>query len=384
MKSLQDIHSLKRAGVYASPRQPSQALPIVYGDLDSQTAQGGVWRAVCVDTQAHVYALAGTPILSQEAGNRVRLFDCQGQEILAFGFDPANDFQGLGLIATVTMAQDMRSREPLSAAYQGRAGTGGLLSDPVEILQDFLLNLAGLEPTQLDGASWARAKRRSRELGYQAAGVINSDQALGSTLSQVLGCFLGSWWLDSAGRLRLVLEGGRACLEGEVAHAFAPLDTLDAQAAVDIKNTCNRLACQYAYNWQEDEYQVYDDSQESKDLLSRSLYGDQPRSLRLPWLRLAQVARRVQETAVKRFASGARLNTLDAPSLPALHLEKGDHAWFSSYWLRDAAGRPMRDQLVRVLSLANSLDSGTTSFTLEDTGFYRTLAGLAGGEPVGD
>ncbi len=384
MKSPQDVYALKRAGQYANPRLGSEALPIVYGDLDSQTGGRGVWQAVCLDTQAHVYALAGTPILSAEAGNRVRLFDRQGEEVFDFGFNPAHDFQGLGPIATVTLPQDMLSREPLAAAAQGRAGAAGLLVDPVEIVQDFLLNLAGLDTAQLDGPSWARARRRARERGYQAAGVIDGDQALGSTLSQVLGCFLGSWWLDAAGRLRVVLEGGMACLESEVAHAFAAVDTLEALASADIKNTCNRVACQYAYNWQEGEYQAHDDGEGMKDRLSQALHGDQVRRLRLPWLRLAQVVNRVQETAVGRFAGGARLITLEAPGPPALHLERGDHAWFSSHWLRDASGRPLSGQLVRVLSLETNLDSGVTRFTLEDTGFRQTLAWPADGTRLAD
>lgn len=385
MKSLQDIYSLKRAGSYQRPRRASDALPLVYGDLNRQGEGGGVWQAVCIDSQAHVYALAGAPILAREAGNQVRLFDNQGDEVFGFTFNPAHDFQGQGLIATATLDQDLRAWEPLSVAAKGRANANGLLLNPIAILQDFLLELAGLEPDQLDGVSWARAQRRAQEQGYQAAGVITDEQSLGGTLSQILGCFLGSWWLDAAGRLRVALEGtGLRCLESEVAHSFAAVDTLEVQVSADIKNTCNRVVCQYAYNWDADAYESYEDGETTRDPLSQSLYEEQVRYLNLPWVRLPAVVRRVQEAAIRRFSGGARLLTLEAPGRPTLHLEKGDHAWFSSSWLRDRAGRIMTDELVRVLSLQTDLDAFTTRFTLEDTGYRQALAWLADGSGLAD
>lgn len=380
MKSLQDIYFLKRAGRYLNPRRAADILPVVYGDLSRQDQGGGLWPAVCIDSQAHVYALAGVPILSREAGNLVRLFDRQGEEVFDFDFSPAHDYQGQGLIATATFGRDMRAREPLGVAARGRANADGLLLNPVAILKDFLLELAGMEPDQLDGVAWARAQRRAQERGYQAAGLISDEQPLGDTLSQILGCFLGSWWLDARGRLRVGLEGtGLRCLESEVAHSFAAVDTLEVQVSSDIKNTCNRVACQYAYNWDLEDCEAFDEGDTARDLLSQALYGEQVRYLGLPWVRLPAVAGLVRQAAIRRFALGARLFSLEVPGRPTLHLEKGDHAWFSSTWLRDASGRPMTDQLVRVLSLQTDLDALTTRLTLEDTGYRRAPAWLADG-----
>lgn len=385
MKSLQDIYSLPRAGRYLYPRRASDVLPVVYGDLSAGTEGVGRWQAVCVDTKSYIYALAATPILGQELGNQVRIFDRDGGELFDFQFNPAQDLQGQGAIATVTMAQDQRSKEPLSVAAQGRAGASGLLLNPVEILRDFLLNLAGLELDQLNGASWAKASRQAQQQGYHAAGIIDRDQALGSTLSQILGCFLGSWWLDASGCLRIGLEGSRPLvLESEIAYSFGANETLEALISADIKNTCNRIACQYAYNWDSKGYEVFDDGQANQDLLSRSLYEDQTRQLKLPWARLAEVVNRVQAVAVDRFSGGTRLISLDLPGMPTLHLEKGDYAWFSCSWMRDGAGHPLNEQLVRVLTLETDLDARATRFTLEDTGYRRTLAWLADGSRRAD
>lgn len=380
MKSLQDIYSLPRAGRYLYPRRASDVLPVVYGDLSAQTEGVGRWQAVCVDTKSYVYALAATPILASELGNQVRIFDRYGEELFDFTFNPAHVFQGQGAIASVTLDSDMRSREPLSVAAQGRAGASGLLLNPVDILRDFLLNLAGLGLDQLNGASWAKARRQAQQQGYHAAGIIDRDQALGSTLSQILGCFMGSWWLDASGRLRIGLEGSRPLvLESEIAYSFGANDTLEALVSADIKNTCNRIACQYAYNWDSNDYEAFDDGQASQDLLSRSLYEDQARQLKLPWVRLLEVVNRVRAVAVDRFGGGSRLISLDLPGMPTLHLEKGDYAWFSCSWMRDGAGRPLSEQLVRVLTLETDLDARATRFTLEDTGYRRTLAWLADG-----
>lgn len=381
--SLQDSFRLRRAGEFANPRRAAATLPVIYGDLSQ--GQTGLWQAVCVDTLHHIYALAGCPLAGPEQGQRVRVFAADGAELFDFSYDPALALEGKGPIAAVTFAADQRANEPLGVLALGRTGTNGLMVNPVEIVRDFLVNLAGWPAEALDGAAWARATASAAQHGYEAAGVIAQDQALGQVLSEVLAACLGSWWLDAGGRLCLGLEGGRPLVsEDQVAFAFAPDPDLDSQVEADLKNLCNRISADYAYNWAEDFYEAHADGEDLRDPLSEAIHGRQERAFAWPWVRQAATARRLQADLVERFARPRRLISLTCADLAGLHLSKGDFAWYSSAWQLDARRQPLTNRLVQVLALEPDLDARRLRCTLLDTGFHRTLAEIADGAYLAD
>ena len=384
MKSMQDAYALRKAGGYDRPRQASQALPLVYGNL-SAGAGGGVWPAACLDTEAFIYAYCGAPVLSAQDGNQVRVFDKNGAELSGFVFNHSHDLEGRGAIATLTFGQDMRAYEPLSLAGCGRADESGLLLNPLEVARDFLLNFCGLEATRLDNAAWARASSQCKVLGYHAAGLVSKDQAVSQIMSELLSCFLGSWWMDARGRLRVSLQHGPGLLgESELTAIFGWADNTDAVLQADLDNICNRLICNHTYNWMSREYQGYEDGQTEAVLRSRSLYGDQVRSLDLPWVREAATVRAIQRSLVSAFAYPVRMLTLSQDSFVSLHAERGDYVCLSCAWLKDSLRRPLVNQIMRVLSVEPDLDKRQVRFTLLDTGFYKTTACVADGSETAE
>ena len=50
----------------------------------------------------------------------------------------------------------------------------------------------------------------------------------------------------------------------------------------------------------------------------------------------------------------------------------------------DPQGRPLKNQIVRVLGLEPDLDAGTVGYTLLDSGLYKTLAAPADGRSLAD
>lgn len=384
MNSLQDTYALRKAGDYSRPRRASQAIPLVYGDMRAEQG-GGVWPAVCVDSANHVYAYCGGPALSAQEGNQVRVFTREGQELTGFTFNHHHDLEGRGAIATLTFGEDVSAGEPLSLSGFGRASGRGLLQNPLDVLRDFLGEYCGLEEERIDNASWARARGQCEVLGQRAAGAVTKDQAVSQTLSELLSCFLGSWWLDARGRLRVSLTQGPGMLaEAETAACFRGAETADAVLEASLDNLCNRLTCSYAYNWVSGEYEGYDDGRAEAEPRSRSLYGDQARSLELPWLRDKASARAVQRSLVGAFAFPVRLLSLTQESFASLHAERGDYVWLSCPWLRGSQRQPLVNQLMRVLSVEPDLDKRTIGFTLMDTGFWKTLAYPADGSLPAD
>ncbi|MCB2192966.1 MAG: hypothetical protein KQI62_15450 [Deltaproteobacteria bacterium] len=378
---------LKRAGGYSAPRKDTALLPLVYGDM-SLGGSGGLWETVCLDTQAHVYALAGHALRPAEAGNTVTLYDSEGNRIesSAYTLNLAHNFQSRGVIATATFAEDSQSLEPITVRAQGRADEdGGLIANPVEIIRDLLVNLAGAEADDLDQAAFSRAWARAEYLGYAAAGVISKEAALGKLLTAILADFLGSWWLGGNGRLKVFLDLGAGSIsESDVAAQLRQGDLSNLSVQAKLADLVNRAPVNFAYNFAAKEYQAYFDGLDTQDLRAQGLYGLAATTLDLAWVRLSPVARTVSQRLVDLLGRPRRIISCRDNSLINLPLEKGDAVLFSLSWLRDTQGRPLKNQIVRVLSLRPDLDSGAITYSLLDSGLYKTLATLADGRSLAD
>jgi hypothetical protein len=390
MTDLGALLPLKRAWDYAAPRRPAQYLPLVYGDMwgDMRGGDGGWWSAVCLDTTARVYALAGHPLLSLEAGNQVSLYDQDDQVIDPglYSLELSHDFQNQQKIATATFAADMSAREPIGVRAQGKPGPDGrLLDNPLEIAQDLLVEVAGLDPAELDQGILSRSRSRAAAQGYRAGGVIDKSKPLATLLTELMSTFLGSWWRGGDGRLRLYLDlGPGSASDGELAATLGQAHLKDVAVEVRLADVVNRAEAVYGLNYQSSQYQAGDNGLASQDAASIALYGLQARTLELPWVRQAATARAVAAALVKAYGAPRRIITCQEDALTNLALEKGDLALFSLDWLYDQQGRPLVNRIVRVLGMEPQLDRGTIAFTLVDTGFFKTKACLADGSSPAD
>jgi len=377
---------LKRAWDYAAPRRPSLGLPLVLGDM-SLGGSGGLWDTVCLDTASFVYALAGHALKPLAAGNTVTLYG-GGQVIdpADYTLNLAHDYQGQGIIATATFAADAREREPITARAQGLADDrGSLLQNPVDLARSLLVAWAGAEDTDLDAASFARARARAADLGFVAAGVVTRDRALGEVLTGLLSNFLGSWWLDGQGRLKVFMDLGAGSLdEGELLCSLKEGDLSSVAVSASWDEMVNLAEALYCYNFAQDDYEAAHDGLAGQDLRAQGLHGLASRSLELGWVRSQAVAAALSARLVALLGRPRRVIACKESSLANLPQEKGDPALLSLSWLQDSQGRPLKNQIVRVLGLELDLDAGTMAYTLLDTGFYKTLAWTADGSGVAD
>jgi hypothetical protein len=386
MADLGALLPLKRAWDYAAPRRAAECLPLVYGGM--QGGSGALWSAVCLDSQAGVYALAGHPLLGLQAGNQVTLHRQDGQAIDPglYSLDLRHDFQNQGPIATATFGADMGDQEPIGVRAQGKPGPDGLLIDnPLDLARDLLLEVAGLDPEELDQGVWSRSRSRAAARGYRASGVIDKPKALASLLTELMSTFLGSWWRGGDGCLRLYLDlGPGSASDGELAAMLGQAHLKDVAVTVRLADVVNRAEALYCLNYQSRQYEAGDNGLASQDLNSIALYGPQVATLELAWVREAATARAVAAALVRGYGTPRRVINCQEDALTNLPLEKGDLALLSLDWLYDERGLPLLNRIVRVLGIEPQLDRGTIAFTLVDTGFYKTMASLADGSLQAD
>lgn len=375
---------LKRAWQYPGPRRPADCLPLVYGEPGP--GAGGLWSAVCLDTAARVYALAGHPLPGPALGQAVQLYDKNGEAIdpTAYALNLAHDFAGRGQIATATFAADAKSLEPIGVRAAGKAAAA-VLTNPLDIARDLLVEVAGLDPAELDAGALNRARSRAELLGYRAAGAFTKVVTLGQALTELMAGFLGTWWRGGDGRLRLMLDLGPGGVgEGELAAVLAPANLRSVSVSARLDDLVNQVEVHYAYNHQAQAYEAAWSGAAAIQAKSVGLYGARPRTLPLKWVRDAACARAIAARVAAAYAFPRRTVTCEEEGLANLHLEKGDPVVVSLAWLCDPLGGPLVNQIMQVLGLEPQLDRGAIAYTLLDTGSYRTLTRPADGAVLAD
>ncbi|MFZ5585464.1 MAG: hypothetical protein ACOZHQ_06000 [Thermodesulfobacteriota bacterium] len=377
---------LARAWTYAAPRRPAECLPLVYGDPGP--GLGGLWNAVCVDAPARVYALAGHALTALEMGNQVTLYDKDDEPIdpADYALELARDYQGRGVIATAAFAAEARSREPIGVRAQGKPGPDGLpLANPLDLARDLLLAAGGLDPAELDQGAFNRARGRAESLGFSAAGAFTRPMPLGQALTELMASFLGSWWRGGDGRLRLMLDLGPGAVdEGELTATLGQANLRQVSVSARLDDVVNQVEVRYAFNHRRQECEAAWSGPEAVQAKSVGLYGPRPRGLELKWVRQPDCARAIAARLAEAYAFPRRIVTCEEDSLANLHLEKGDPVLLSLPWLCDPLGRPLANQIMRVLGLEPQLDRGVIAFTLLDTGGHRTLTRPADGTVLAD
>ena len=159
-----------------------------------------------------------------------------------------------------------------------------------------------------------------------------------------------------------------------------------ARVGVEAKlaDLVNRAPVSFAYNFARQEYEGFFDGLETQDLKAQGLHGLASVTRELNWVRRAAVARTISQRLVDLLGRPRRIITCQENSLMNLPLEKGDAVLLGLSWLMDPQGRPLKNQIVRVLGLEPDLDAGTTGYTLLDSGLYKTLATPADGQGLAD
>lgn len=377
--SLKEPIALKKASIYPSPRNASDLLPAVWGDL-SVGGHGGQYRAVCLSTTSFVYGLAGHPIQALADGGEVHLFDRYDQSInpADYTLNTSHDYLGRGLIATATFAVDVSAKEPIGVACRGKADAAGdLITNPVAIARDLTLNHAGRAQQDLHPASWVHAEALSTAQGYEAARALTSQHRAGDLLWGLLySNFAINWWIDGDGLIRLLPDGGAGYIPTSsiVGHIDAKL-MADAEGDARTQDICNQLSVSYApKELGQVEWQGFDDGEGARDQLSQQRAGRRVWDVELAWIRSLAVANERQEVHVGRHASTGELFTLGLSDARLIRLQRGDHLTISAgAWLPDEDGLPLSHQICRVEHITIDPHTGRMELGIRDTGGFRTM-----------
>lgn len=368
---------LRKASAYASPRNDSALLPLVYGDL-TVGGTGGQYKAICLDTGIHVYALAGHPIQAIADGGKVEIYDRDDQLINASNYtlNLSHDFQGKGIIATATFADDVSDLEPLGVAARGKADEDGeLMENPVDVGRDLLLMHTTVAEQDLHPASWAQARALCASMGYEAGRAIVRQHRAGDLLWGLLYTnFSTLWWIDGQGQLQLLTDGGAGYIPRDsiVGHIDARY-MADASGDCQTKDICNQLSVDYAPNLISGDWQGFDDGEGSRDALSQERHGLRTWELELAWIRRRQVANARQEVLVSRYAGGGELFKVPVAGCGLIRLERGDHPTVSAGpWLKDDDGLALSHQIMRVETVQFDPATGGMELSVRDTGYFRT------------
>ena len=173
--------------------------------------------------------------------------------------------------------------------------------------------------------------------------------------------------------------GSGSLSEAELALSLEGAHLKQVGVSASLSDLVNRADALYCHHPIENEYQARLEPEEGRDYRSQALYGEQLRELELSWVREAATAKAICARLVGLLAAPRRLISCTEDALINLPLEKDDAALFSLDWLLDELGRPLVNQIVRVLSLEPQLDAGTIRFSLMDTGYFKTVAYPADG-----
>ena len=204
--NLADTLYLPRAGRYQNPQNTNDRLPIVYGDLTDGTE--GVWRLPCIDTLNFVFGFAAHPVLSAAAGNSISVYaDGDPVDPGDYVFSHANDYEGKGAIATVTFnaAPGVRA---ITARGKGKDDSGTLVENVIDQIVDFLAVECGFDSELIEDTARCTARSKFEGQNYKAAGVIAEDREIWETVTQMIGSFLGSAYLNGTGKLAFSIDDG--------------------------------------------------------------------------------------------------------------------------------------------------------------------------------
>ncbi|MDY6851694.1 MAG: hypothetical protein SV487_06440 [Thermodesulfobacteriota bacterium] len=386
MSLVSDEFRLKRAWNYSLPRVPAELLPVVYGTMSG--GSGGLWACPCISTGGYVYAVAGHPVLSPAQGNTVTVYNKDGAVISAgdYTFAASNEYEGQEAIATLTFTSDQSANEPISIRCQGKSSAGVMIENPVDIVEDFLINLAGFTAEDLDQTWLERARSVTRASGLKLSGLIDQNQTVGAVLSGMLFPW-GDWWRDKNGCIRLRAEAGPGSYpESEVAGYFPARVTEQARIEAATGALVNQAEAEYGYNFLKNCFEAGDDGASSADLLSQSVYGIQKGRFQLKWVRETGVAQKIQANLISRFKTPALIVTLRDQDCKNIRLERGDLAAVSLSWFYDQDRLPLANQLMKVLEVETDFINRKMSFRLQGLGrgLFLTKAYPAdGSRPAG-
>ena len=387
IKKLTDTFYLKRAGRYASPLNSADRLPVVYGDLTDGTL--GNWVLPEIDTTNYVYAFAGHEVLSVANGNNISIYE---NDLLLdpsmYVFNEANDYEGLGVIATIDFATP-KTGSIITARGMGKPTTSGgavLMENIIDIIVDLMTVENDWTAANFEGTAKERARQLFTAQSYKAAGAIVEDAVLWDIVTDMLSSFLGSAWLDGNGYLVLDIDTNTIAYEYGQNAIFSRSDTELTEAIQRLANIINQCPCNYSYNYVVGEFRKQTNDTAHADAISQGIYGvREPNTpYQFYWCRDLTSVQKVQDLIVAKFKDPLYEITIMDATPKHYDVDVGAIIIFSADSLYGKDGNPLRNHFWRVLSVQPDLSKMTAKFRTVQTEYYLTAGYFADGSYLAD
>lgn len=377
--NLYQTHYLLRAGQYSSPANSNDRLPVVYGDLTDGSS--GNWVLPCINTSSNVYCFAAHETLSVVNGNSINIY-ANGVLVAPanYTFSHSNNYESLGVISTITFSVAPTQNATITARGKGKSTVSGgstLMTNIIDIIEDYIVvESQSASSLDFDSTTKSAATSKFNSLGYIAAGVIESDNAIWTTLSNMAGSFNMDIIVNSEQKIKIVVNDGTFTSIG-LADIISKGDTEFISAKLQRDNIVNRIPISYKYNYSRNEFSSHSDVSTESDAESISLYGE--RTLDAPyrfyWCRDLSSCKVVRNAILNAQKSQNKVWEIvfRDNSLKRSHVEVGDIIITSFDMIYDETGSPLINQYLKILEINYDFNKDSILFRGLNTGNYLTL-----------
>ncbi len=382
MGRLTETLILRRTSIYAHPANPTDRLPLTYGNLrggspSSSPGEQGVIPAVEIQTwngSSQVFCFADHATLFDEMPVDVFANDVK----LSSGFtvNQLNDnFEGHGVVSTITFTSD-RTGQQISVRCRGKAyepppgvftpgGAGIQIENPVLVIADLLINVHRISAAEWHQAVNAQAYMDCEGLEYFVGGVVLDDGLPLNLANDILRPY-GAAFIDGDGKLRIYIETVPTAPTPDEVYEEAEIDTFRAER--QTRTIVNDLHLRYAFNWRKQQFQSlqqqFDGEVAASDADSQLTFKKRSQNLEAPWQRFALAgppsvgATSAAQTLVRLGRAPRWTFTLGLKGYKGLLQQPGDVVAFSHRKVPggSAAGRPGSRRLMRVKEVRVDLE----------------------------
>lgn len=307
-----------------------------------------------------------------------------------YGYDSTpdvypSDAGGSGAGATLTAVmenanpwEDFTVRISISGKTDNGTPFGTLLTDPVDIIEDMLINELGIDSDELDSASFDTAQTITQNRSQVAAGAVIEKTKVEDVLSEICTSHMIDMYQSNEGKLALSIFSPSRRGDSSITHYRDESEILSFKSETGINKIINRIVYRYNYNYATGEWENQDKKQDDDSIEAAGQAYDWPGGfLNFKWVRSAGVSGNVAQRQLYRYYKGRPGATIELP-FAAIGHDLSDSLRITHYDgianSREQAtttGKGWQKHLCQIRSATIDLDKYKVSFfvdNLEDIG----------------
>lgn len=370
MTNFNQLFRMPRAGDYYSAgtcQDVEDCLPIVYGYPNLR-------KAPLIDIANYVYCAAAHPTkyVSQSWSVYVNGVIAGEGEYLFSSENPSyNNFTTITFYEAYAPAKtDVVSVSSYGKDTSGD-GTGDLIFNPIDVIDDFLTNEAGLDYTWHETEK-VRARILCKSQGYQVGGALIADVNIWSLLQNIVGTFLGSVFTSVNGHL--IVQFDINVLPGSQIEIISKGDIRLIRAEQRLADVVNSLTYRWRLNRATNKW---GDTALEEDSDSISIYGTRSADFDFHWISQSSSGHdTIRDLILTKLAMPVwRVTFRDLTFKRYGRVDVGDYVAATFERLYGSDGQPMINQICKVVGVRPNLDKGYIEFDVLDTGSFMESAG---------